>query len=295
MSLKKIERCATIFVKLNLCAGKMVSNISNFFMKTDNVCDYIPAVSTLSNLVDLFQKCVVLPRMSKQSIVNSHYYTHLKNKSILRCIILLIPVIGNVIVGIYDFANRKYNDKDYMLAAVRLDGRALARASERLKDDWDVVLAAVQQYVWAALDNASDRLKDNGDFMRAAVQENSSAVVYASDRLKDNRDFMLVAVQKNVRAALDNASDRLKDDENFMLAAVRKYTRAFDYASDRLKNDRNFVLAAVRENGWILPYVSDQFKNDREIARAAVQQDGSAITCIGEQLRQELELGQKAV
>lgn len=47
----------------------MIGSINKFFVKADNVCDYIPAVSTLSNLTDLFQKCVVLPIMSNQSVV----------------------------------------------------------------------------------------------------------------------------------------------------------------------------------------------------------------------------------
>lgn len=119
-----------MYAKLKLSKGKMTSNVNDFFVKADNACDYIPFVSTLSNLIDLFQKCVVLPLVSNQSIVNSHYYTHLKNKSILRCTFLLIPVIGNIIVGIYDFTNRKYNDKNFMLAAVKEDPWALQFASQ---------------------------------------------------------------------------------------------------------------------------------------------------------------------
>jgi len=111
----------------------MVNNVYTNLVIADNVCDYIPAVSTLSNLTDLFQKCLVLSFMSDQTIVNNHYYTHLKNKSFLRCIVLLIPVIGNIIVGINDFANRKYKNKDFMLAAVQQNGSALRFASEQLR------------------------------------------------------------------------------------------------------------------------------------------------------------------
>jgi Domain of unknown function (DUF4116) len=203
----------------------MVNEVGNFFVKADNVCDYIPAVSTLSNLTDLFQKCVVLPFVSTQSITNSHYYTHLKNKSILRCIILLIPVVGNIIVGIYDFANRKYNDRDFMLAAVKQDGLALEDANEQFKDDREVVLAAVQQNGWA-LEDASEQFKEDRDFMLAAVQRNGLALRFASEQLKDDREVVLAAVQQNGLVLRD--------------------------ASEQLKGDREVVLAAVQQNGWVL-------------------------------------------
>src|SRR4051812_42583375 len=123
----------------------MVNSIGNSLVKIDNICDYIPVASTVNNLINLFQKCVVLPLTERASIANSHYYTHLQQKSFLRCIFLLIPVLGNIIIGIYDFANMKYSDRDVVLAAVQRDGSALQYASEQLKGDRDVVLAAVQR------------------------------------------------------------------------------------------------------------------------------------------------------
>jgi hypothetical protein len=110
----------------------MVNTVDDFFVKADNVCDYIPTISTLSNLTDLFQKCVILPFKSNQTIDNNHYYTHLKNKSILRSIVLLIPVIGNIIVGIYDFA---LNNREKVLALLKKNGLALKYACERIKSD----------------------------------------------------------------------------------------------------------------------------------------------------------------
>lgn len=80
------------------------NNINNFFVTVDCVCDYIPVVSTLNNLTDLFQKCVILPFMSDQVITKSHYFTHVQEKSILRCVILFIPIIGNIIIGMWDIA-----------------------------------------------------------------------------------------------------------------------------------------------------------------------------------------------
>jgi hypothetical protein len=78
--------------------------LRSFLVETDCVCDYVPFVSSLSNLVDLFQKSVILPFMAEKTILSNHYFEHLDQKKYLRCLILIIPVIGNLIVGIYDFS-----------------------------------------------------------------------------------------------------------------------------------------------------------------------------------------------
>ncbi len=83
----------------------------SFFVNADKISAYIPIASTITNLVDLFLKCVVLPRMNKEDIAKNHYYTHLKEKSFIRCITLLIPVLGNIVIGIYDIYNKREGEK----------------------------------------------------------------------------------------------------------------------------------------------------------------------------------------
>ncbi len=76
--------------------------INSFLVKTDRIFDYIPVFSTVTNLIDIFQKCVILPLMSEEKIKNNHYYTHVKEKNLARCISLLIPVIGNILIALLD-------------------------------------------------------------------------------------------------------------------------------------------------------------------------------------------------
>ncbi|MBS4168302.1 HEAT repeat domain-containing protein [Parachlamydia sp. AcF125] len=92
---------------------------ASFLVKADQVSDYIPGLSTIANLIDLFHKCAVLPAKQKANISNSHYYTYLQQKGFSRCVVLLIPVIGNVSVAIYDFAKSKYKHKNAALATAR--------------------------------------------------------------------------------------------------------------------------------------------------------------------------------
>src|SRR5579862_2483553 len=113
----------------------MTGAIGNFFVKVDNFCDYLPYVSTVTNLFDLFSKYVFLPVLEESNIINISYSIHLKEKSLSRCVLLLFPFLGNVSVGIYDLIHMKYYDKNFMLAAVLQNGLMLKYASRELKKD----------------------------------------------------------------------------------------------------------------------------------------------------------------
>lgn len=88
-----------------------VSNTTNLLVKIDHFCDYVPFVSSATNGVDLFQKYVLFPLMQKSTVQTSHYYKHLDQKSLARCALLLIPIFGNLVIGIYDFTKRKESNK----------------------------------------------------------------------------------------------------------------------------------------------------------------------------------------
>ena len=80
------------------------SGAGQFFVNVDKVTDYIPGVSTVTNLVDLLGKGVLgnVPVDASREI----YASHLQEKSTLRCVILLVPVLGNVVIGIYDLVKK---------------------------------------------------------------------------------------------------------------------------------------------------------------------------------------------
>ena len=192
-----------------------------FFVIVDKASDYLPCVSTVSNLIDLFQKCVVLPFMDKQTIANNHYYTYLKEKTVGRCFILLIPGIGNIIIQYYDYRE---------LNSIRRNPLDLQFASERLKNDLTIVLEAVRR--------------------------NGIALQFASEGLKNDLTVVLEAVRQN-GMALQFASEGLKNDQTAVLVAVRRNGMALQFASERLKNNQTVVLEAVRQNGMALQFASE--------------------------------------
>jgi hypothetical protein len=183
--------------------------------------------------------------------------------------------------------------KHAVLAAVKDDAEALEHASDRMKDDKDVVLAA------SSLDYASDRLRNDKDAVLAAVKIYGLTLEWVSDRMKDDTDAVLAAVKQD-GAALEHASARLQDDKDFVLAAVKQSdSYALNYASDRLKNDKEVVLAAVKNNalrsGWALKYASDRLENDKEVVLAAVKNYGTALQWASDRLKNDPDVVLAAV
>lgn len=88
------------------------ARVNNTLISIDQICDYVPVASTVTNLVNIFEKCA-FSCCSARSINSNRYFTHVKDKSILRCVILLVPILGNIIVGIYDLIqSRKAEAED---------------------------------------------------------------------------------------------------------------------------------------------------------------------------------------
>lgn len=79
--------------------------VATILAEVDRVCDYFPFVSTVSNIVDLFQKYVY--KCLPENIAKNRYWTHIKWKEISRCIILLIPILGNFYIIINDYFEYK--------------------------------------------------------------------------------------------------------------------------------------------------------------------------------------------
>ena len=87
-------------------------------------------------------------------------------------------------------------DKDLVLAAVALNGRAIEHASPALKADKAVVLVALQHGV--ALSCASDALKADKDLVIAAVALNGRAIEHASPELQADPEVIAAARRSTI-------------------------------------------------------------------------------------------------
>ena len=172
-------------------------------------------------------------------------------------------------------AKDKWADRDYVLKAVKEDGKALERAAKSLQADREVVLEAVKEAGWV-LEFADEELLDDREFMLEAIEkvETFEEVSQCCEGWMDNEEFLLEAIKRGCCTVLDFAEDpELPFDREFMLAAVRLDARAIWHADESLCSDREFVLEAVRTSGsTVLEYAAKELHNDPEVKRIAERQ-----------------------
>ena len=155
-------------------------------------------------------------------------------------------------------------DKEFMLRAVGLYGRALQWASAELKGDKQFMLAAV------ACNRYALKWIDDKEVVLAAVARNGFALEYASDALKADKGFMLAAVALN-GFALGFSSDELKNDKEVVLAAVAHDSSMLRWASKAV------ILRLVAQNGLVLRYASDALKADKDVVATAMAENPLAL------------------
>ncbi|EDP8647562.1 DUF4116 domain-containing protein [Salmonella bongori] len=183
---------------------------------------------------------------------------------------------------------KKINNKEYMLDKVAKNYKALAHASENLKNDYDIALSAVSQGGTAIM-SISDKLKKNREIIMAAVKTSGNALKFADKKFKDDKEVVLAAVQQSGES-LKFASTRLTKDRSIILAAVKSSGIALRYANEKFKDDKEVVLAAVQQSGEALKFASERLKNDRDILLTAVQLSGVSLLYFPNKFRDDKQL-----
>jgi hypothetical protein len=218
-----------------------VTPLSKLLVNIDNIADYIPLASTVTNLVDLFQKCVLL-FVKDEAIRKSHYFSHINDKRVLRCVVLLVPVVGNIIVGCLDWQVKN------RIQALR---RPIHENVEP-KGEEPITIGPQQP----------KQIECNQELLKA-LEENEDALKDASNELRDDPIFMKAASRQTV-FALKHASDRLKGNKDCMLEEIEECANALMYASEQLRNDKNFLIEAMKRHPQASMYIGEDIKNDQK-------------------------------
>lgn len=209
--------------------------------------EYIPIASTVNSFASLFNKYVC----GSFSPLNStqHEFKYLQHKGFLRTIVLLVPVMGNLSVYLYDkYINYSISnitqqiemnhfrsswlqsllgiceDRKFALELVKQDPEQIAIHANIFNDDKEIVLEAVSR-IGSLLQFVSQRLKDDYEVVQAAILSNGMAI--------------------------EQASLRLRSDKNLALLAINNNPMSINMLNPLLSNDQELVLLALRNNAWI--------------------------------------------
>lgn len=121
-----------------------VSNERIFLINVDMFCDQIPFVSTATNAINLLQKYMIYNFIPEEKIKDDRYYSYIYNKKNLRCVILLFPIIGNLIIISLEIIKLKrqvshINDTIAIIAEHTLNFLKLKESQNSLLRSLDVI------------------------------------------------------------------------------------------------------------------------------------------------------------
>ncbi|KAG2375066.1 hypothetical protein C9374_010070 [Naegleria lovaniensis] len=182
-----------------------------------------------------------------------------------------------------------WTDIKIMKQVVSEWGYALKHASNELKNNYDLVLTAINCSA-CSLKYASDHLKNDKTLVLQAVKNNHNAMQFASQNLKNSKTFAMQVLKNANACVFQYFSDALKGDRDVAEYAVSRQGQLLEYVSQELKNDFLTVFTAVSQNGRALRDASNNLKQDRNIVRAAVSQNGYALNYASEKLKIDKDL-----
>lgn len=253
--------------------------VNSFFLfdtlvKMDSYCDYVPFVSTITNLVDIFEKCVLLNYKNNEQIKKNPYFKHLIEKRFLRCVLVIIPVIGNIVIAFIDHDQKKIeqNEKEFKQEVANLlipnlpgmnDNESATSGDiidEKIDYEKEKVkflnhikqLKSEEKPETKNLFDLIFKFKDDFDVMLEAVKLDSFFYLDGGDEIKKNKEIILATVQNNGNLLKDiNTSELTKKElKEVVIAAVKKSGSALKYAKD-FQDDEEVVHFAVNSTPYI--------------------------------------------
>jgi hypothetical protein len=172
---------------------------------------------------------------------------------------------------------------EFMLKAVKKNGRALMYASKDLQDYPVIVTNALKQD-GSALEYASKNLQANLEIVTEAVKQDGWALMYASKDLQANPVIVTKAVKQN-GWALYHASKDLQANTVIVTEAVKQGGDALQFASKDLRANPVIVTEAVKQNWEALMLASKDLRANPVIMTIAVNQYGDALGYASKALR----------
>jgi hypothetical protein len=236
-------------------------DVDNFRIQMDHYLDYVPGVSTLTNFVDLFQKLVY----NGQEPPVSTYGEFITEKSTIRCLIGMVPIVGNVALGIFDYtkANSPQFD-DFEPGEYHEENLDITNAPE-----------AVQAQVAISRKNLETEIE--GDplvFIRKVASEDPYLEDPESVELGEialNYDIFLTRSPFENPVTKDDIKEWVDkyEDKKFMLEQIQAGRLQLKHAGPKLRKDKDIVSAAFEKFGTMQqPYADPLLLRDKQVLAA---------------------------
>lgn len=178
----------------------------------------------------------------------------------------------------------RWADRNFVLEHVKGNGRKLKHASDELRADPEIVLAAVKNAPRYALRYAGDKVKFD-DTLTVAPVCNSNGDIDVEETLKQRSDYNLQYLAVTICGeSLEYVHDKFRDDEFLVIRALLDGRGSFRFASERLKASKNFALKLINLNPMYISVLTPAMRDDDEVAAQAVRQNVRALRHISPRL-----------
>lgn len=194
-------------------------------------------------------------------------------------------------------------DKKELLDALKTDWRNIAKASEELKKDREIIESTLTQkhlQYGSLQDELYKEYSNKTEFKNMCLLANSKSIFeFVSKEFRNDKDIVLTEAMITPQS-LFYASDDIKNDRKIVLQvmdswAVGANEMAVKFAGKELQNDKSFMLEAVRRNGINLQYASEELRNDDELVLTAAKNNVYALHYASERLKKDETFAVKTV
>ena len=235
----------------------------NKLTKTTEFFDYVPVISTFKSLADLFTNYVILPKKTQIEIYQHHYYRLVDAKSVKRMLMLTVPVIGNIVVALYDLTHQKLNHQAAVLYEIKNSNFELV--NEELKADKAFMLKAIRSN-YNAYDLVCKELKYEVDIFRTALAHTSDILLTLPDELKKFKKFIEL-VFDNDFSCLANASEELQKDKQIFSTILEIQGFSLKHAHADLIRDKEIVKIAALNDLNALIFANCKLREDADFIK----------------------------
>lgn len=224
----------------------------------------IPLLSTATSLFKIY--CLSL-FSEKNEFFKKRHYTSLNKDCLIRYLILTVPLIGNLVIAIYDYKkNARYQEA---LKVIKENGYCLKFASKEYKDDFRIVQAALNQDItYVAF--ASLRIRNHQNFIQEQMKKDPTIYGYSGDALRSSSAFLKMMMRIYGEYLIKYASKALLENKSEILGVLKYFPKCLKYL-DQLKEDQDFVLKLAKINSDSLKYISRKLKNDEAFIQALIK------------------------
>jgi hypothetical protein len=184
-------------------------------------------------------------------------------------------------------SERLRNKKEIALIAVAKSGDALGDMPESMLDDKEVVLSALASDGWRYVEKISERLKNDLDVVIAAVLSDNRSLDEFSDDFKDN-ETVIKACLKGGGSAYKYFSERFKNDRNIALQMSSQWNFDLSYAPYNFRIDKEIVKNAVKESANNFEHIGSELLKDFDYLKELFSLNDGILSYMNEDLKAQL-------